>query len=144
MTKSKTFVNPKPIYSVGGNLVTPANVEIKVDPEQSFSSVDPLPADPVLEDTVNVPEPPVIPVQPDSVVLPTDVPLTESTYREPSLSYTKVGIPVIFGGENAAIITKVWDNGLVNLIVFSSEHPVSDIKTKVPYGEGPNTWKEIN
>lgn len=76
-------------------------------------------------------------------VLPTDVPLVKASLREPILSYAKVGLPVLFGG-SAAIITKVWDNGLVNLIVFSAEHPVSDIKTKVPYGEGPDTWKEIN
>ena len=107
--------------------------------------VDPLLADVVLEDIVNVPEPPVIPVQLNPVVLPTDVPLVNfSALREVPLSAAKVGIPVVFAGEYAAIITKVWDNGFVNLIVFSAEHPVSDIKTKVPYGEGFNTWKEIN
>lgn len=80
-------------------------------------------------------EPMTMPVQPDR--LSTDVPLVEaSALREPSPYIAKVGLPVLFGGEYAAIITKVWHNGLVNLIVFSSEHPVSDIKTKVPYGIG--------
>jgi len=161
--------------------VDPANVEIKVAPEQSFSPVDPdypypetdvpevsnevlgiptpsaetariasMPDEwkernkimvearaPLVEDTVNVPV--------DVISRPTDVPIVEfSALREPSPSYAKVGYPVLFGGEYAAIITKVWDSGLVNLIVFSAEHPVSDIKTRVSYGEGPNTWKEID
>ena len=92
---------------------------------------------PLAEDTVNVPV--------DVISRPTDVPIVEfSALREPSPSYAKVGYPALFAGEYAAIITKVWGNGLVNLIVFSAEHPVSDIKTRVSYGEGPNTWKEIN
>ena len=90
---------------------------------------------PFAEETVNAS---------DLISRPTDVPIVEfSALREPSLHYS-VGLPVLFGGEYAAIITKVWDSGLVNLIVFSAEHPVSDIKTRVSYGEGSNTWKEIN
>ena len=107
--------------------------------ERNKIMVEARPVPPSAEETVNVP------VQPDPIGRPTDVPIVDlSALREPSLSYAKVGLPVLFGGEYAAIITKVWDSGLVNLIVFSAEHPVSDIKTRVSYGEGPNTWKEIN
>lgn len=159
--------------------VDPANVEIKVDPEQSFSPVDPVDISPeplnnfskmpdeyIARNNISdeeilpakIPEPTErsiagMPISgtPQKILddwdaqRPTDVPLVEaSALREPSPSYAKVGYPALFGGEYAAIITKVWDSGLVNLIVFSAEHPVSDIKTRVSYGEGPNTWKEIN
>ena len=159
--------------------VDPANVEIKVAPEQSFSPVDPdypYPETDVPEvsnEVLGIPTPSAetarIASMPDEwkernkimvearvpfaeetvnasdlISRPTDVPIVEfSALREPSLHYS-VGLPVLFGGEYAAIITKVWDSGLVNLIVFSAEHPVSDIKTRVSYGEGPNTWKEID
>jgi uncharacterized protein (DUF433 family) len=59
----------------------------------------------------------------------------------------KVGYPVVYEGIHAALVTKVLDDGRVNLIVFHDGHPVPDVRAEVPYqGEVNlyNTWKEIN
>lgn len=56
----------------------------------------------------------------------------------------KLGAIVLFGGRVPAIVTGVWEDDVLNLTLFPDALPVLDIKTRVPYGEGQNTWKEIN
>ena len=56
----------------------------------------------------------------------------------------KLGIIVLFEGKIPAIVTGVWEDDVLNLTLFPDALPVLDIKTRVPYGEGQNTWKEIN
>jgi hypothetical protein len=90
------------------------------------------------EETVNVPEPVGEPLK--FKELDKELAKATSTVKE---DYVKVGFPVLFEG-SAAIITKVWERGLVNLTIFHDGSPVPDLKTSVPYGDGPNTWKEIN
>ena len=96
-------------------------------------------------------------IPPDAVkTLPDELPVERPLTEDEVIAVNKlrgvitpsfpaiVGTLVLCEGTHAAIITKVWNNGLVNLIIFHDESPVPDVKTLVPYGEGPNTWKEIN
>lgn len=63
--------------------------------------------------------------------------------KSPSAITSKVGAIVLFQ-DSPALVTKVWDNGLVNLTVFKNGLPVPDLKISVPYGDGPDTWKELD